>query len=76
MPTLMSLAKYAYPDVEMSGVIAELIEGHIVPCLVYCSVQKSVGNVRSVHVMDGVDASVRGCPSGPGVGPDGDEGRL
>jgi hypothetical protein len=59
MATLINLAQYAYPDVEMSAVISDLIEKDIVPCLVYRSVLKSVGNLKSVYVKRGIVESVR-----------------
>jgi hypothetical protein len=60
MPVLMSLAQYLYPEeVEVSASISDLIEKDIAPCLVYRSVLKSVGNLKSVRVKHGIDESVR-----------------
>jgi len=59
MATLITLARYAYPNVETSAIISEMIEKDIAPCLVYRSVLKSVGNVKSVSVERGIDESVR-----------------
>lgn len=59
MAALITLAQYVCPDVKMSAIISDLIEKEIAPCLVYRSVLKSVGNLKSVTIKRGIDESVR-----------------